>query len=141
MRVSLPARCSLRNSWNTACESLKAATDGAASAALTQSQKPESSVRSGRALLFSKPAKQTTTSWRRLMDLFAANPLSLVLSLRFLNRLPLHVIGAVLTATHERFDVIDHVTRPTMWIASLSHEFVSRRSTSFDSAVRVPQSR
>ena len=40
VRVSLPTRCSIRNSWNTAGESLKAATNEAASTALTQSQKP-----------------------------------------------------------------------------------------------------
>ncbi len=64
-RISFPTRCSIRNSWNTAGAALKAVRNGDASSALTQSQKPEGSLRSGRALCFSKPIRQTVISWAR----------------------------------------------------------------------------
>lgn len=64
-RVSLPTRCSIANSWNTLGESLKTAIKGEASVVSTRSQNPESSRRSGRALCFSKPFKQTAMSFAR----------------------------------------------------------------------------
>jgi hypothetical protein len=50
VRVSLPTRCSMRNSWKAEGEALRAVTNGDASSALMRSQKPESSLRSGVAL-------------------------------------------------------------------------------------------
>jgi hypothetical protein len=58
VRISLPTRCSIRKSWNTSGEPLNAVRKGDASSALTRSQKPESSVRSGWAFWVSKPTRQ-----------------------------------------------------------------------------------
>jgi hypothetical protein len=64
-RVRLPTRCSIWNSWKAAGEAWYASMNGEASAALTRSQKPESSLTSGLALWLSKPTKQIVILWER----------------------------------------------------------------------------
>ena len=65
MRISLPTLCSIMKSWNTSGDESNAVRKGDASSALTCSQKPESSLRSGCPLCFSKPTRQMLMAWER----------------------------------------------------------------------------
>ena len=71
LRVSLPTRWSIRNSWNKSGDSLKAAKNGDASSDSMRSQKPEGSRRSGLALWFSKPTRDAyvLSAWQTVFTL------------------------------------------------------------------------
>src|SRR5205807_1017316 len=66
--------------------------------------------------------------------------LPLIFSLRFFDRLPLHVRRVVGSTFRERNDVIDDVSRSSGWIASHSHEIPLSGFTSFDSSARISRS-
>lgn len=114
-RISLPTRCSMATSWNTSGESLKAAMKGEASTGWTRSQKPDSPRRSGWALWFSNPTKQTAMSFARGKAVhYAIQWLesSTGLGLRHARGSPLRVIlNSVYTQKYRRRELVESFPR------------------------------
>ena len=67
------------------------------------------------------------------------NALDAILSLGRSNRLPLHVARRIKAAAGERHDVIDHIARTAVGIASLPRECVPGRIAALNPPLLVPR--